>query len=46
MCDSCVAAEDARFMFPEAKVGLTGAIIAGLAARIAHKVAMELMLLG
>lgn len=46
MCDLCVAAEDARFMFPEAKVGFTGALIAGLAARIPHKVAMELMLLG
>ncbi|MDB5862941.1 MAG: crotonase [Betaproteobacteria bacterium] len=46
MCDLCVAADDARFMFPEAKVGFTGAVIAGLAARIPHKVAMELMLLG
>jgi len=46
MCDLCVAAEDTRFMFPEAKVGFTGALIAGLAARIPHKVAMELMLLG
>lgn len=46
MCDLCVAAENARFMFPEAKVGFTGALIAGLAARIPHKVAMELMLLG
>src|SRR6185436_5399967 len=46
MCDLCVAADDARFMFPEAKVGFTGALIAGLATRIPHKVAMELMLLG
>lgn len=46
MCDLCVAAENARFMFPEAKVGFTGALIAGLTARIPHKVAMELMLLG
>ncbi|HYH43350.1 MAG TPA: enoyl-CoA hydratase-related protein [Burkholderiales bacterium] len=46
MCDLCVAAHDAKFMFPEAKVGFTGAVIAGLAARIPHKVAMELMLLG
>jgi len=46
MCDLCVADETARFMFPEAKVGFTGALIAGLAARIPHKVAMELMLLG
>ena len=46
MCDLCVAADDAKFMFPEAKVGFTGAAIAGLAARIPHKVAMELMLVG
>lgn len=46
MCDLCVAAEDTKFMFPEARVGFTGAVIAGLAARIPHKVAMELMLLG
>ena len=46
MCDLCVADETARFMFPEAKVGFTGALVAGLAARIPHKVAMELMLLG
>lgn len=46
MCDVCVSADNARFMFPEAKVGFTGALIAGLAARIPHKVAMELMLLG
>jgi enoyl-CoA hydratase/carnithine racemase len=46
MCDLCVAADDARFMFPEARVGFTGAVIAGLAGRIPHKVAMELMLLG
>ena len=46
MCDLCIAADDAKFMFPEAKVGFTGAAIAGLAARIPHKVAMELMLIG
>lgn len=46
MCDLCVAADNTRFMFPEAKVGFTGAVIAGLSARIPHKVAMELMLLG
>ncbi len=46
MCDLCIAADDTKFMFPEAKVGITGAAIAGLAARIPHKVAMELMLVG
>ena len=45
MADLCVAADTTKFMFPEAKVGFTGALIAGLAARIPHKVAMEMMLL-
>jgi enoyl-CoA hydratase/carnithine racemase len=45
MCDLAVAAENARFSYPEARLGFTGGIIAGLAARIPHKVAMELMLL-
>lgn len=34
MCDLCIAANDAKFMFPEAKVGFTGAAIAGLAERM------------
>jgi enoyl-CoA hydratase len=46
MCDLLVAAENARFSYPEGKVGITGGMIAGLAARIPHKVAMEMMLLG
>ena len=46
MCDLLVAAQSARFSYPEGKVGITGGMIAGLAARIPHKVAMELMLLG
>jgi enoyl-CoA hydratase len=45
MCDLTVAAENARFSYPEARLGFTGGIIAGLAARIPHKVAMEMMLL-
>lgn len=45
MCDLLVAAENARFSYPEAAVGFTGGMIAGLAARIPHKVAMELLLL-
>lgn len=45
MCDLAVAAENAKFSYPEARLGFTGGIIAGLAARITHKVAMELMLL-
>ena len=46
MADLCVAADTAKFLYPEAKLGITGAVIAGVAARIPHKVAMELMLLG
>src|SRR5690606_4667919 len=36
--------ETARFWYPEAKVGISGGQIASLAARIPHKIAMELML--
>ncbi len=46
MCDLCVVTEDAKFMYPEAKLGFAGGMIASAAARIPHKVAMELMLLG
>jgi enoyl-CoA hydratase len=46
MCDLLVAAENAKFSYPEARLGFTGGMIAGLAARLPHKVAMELMLLG
>ena len=46
MCDLLVAAESAKFSYPEGKVGITGGMIAALAARIPHKVAMELMLVG
>lgn len=45
MADLLVAAEDARFSYPEAALGFTGGLIASLAARIPHKVAMEMMLL-
>lgn len=45
MSDLTVAAENARFSYPEAKLGLTQGMIAGLAGRIPHKVAMEIMLL-
>jgi enoyl-CoA hydratase/carnithine racemase len=44
MCDLCVAAENARFLYPEAKVGVTIGMVAGIAVRIPHKIAMELML--
>ena len=45
MCDLTVAAENATFSYPEARLGFTGGLIAGLAGRIPHKVAMEMMLL-
>ncbi len=44
--DLAVASESAVFTYPEAQVGLSGGLIAGLAARIPHKVAMEFMLTG
>lgn len=46
MCDLIVAADNTRFSYPEARLGFTGGMISGLAARIPHKVAMDLMLLG
>jgi enoyl-CoA hydratase/carnithine racemase len=46
MCDLAVAADNTRFSYPEGRLGFTGGMIAGLAARIPHKVAMEIMLLG
>lgn len=44
--DLCVAAEDTRFLYPEAKVGVSKGLIAGLGVRVPHKIAMELMLMG
>jgi enoyl-CoA hydratase/carnithine racemase len=46
MCDILVAADNARFSYPEVKVGFTGGIITNIAARIPHKIAMELLLVG
>src|SRR5215813_14957149 len=46
MCDILVAADNARFSYPEVKVGFTGGLIANLALRIPHKIAMELLLVG
>lgn len=46
MCDLLVAADNTKFSYPEARLGFTGGMIAGLAARIPHKVAMDVMLLG
>lgn len=46
MCDLCVAADNTRFIYPEAKVGVALGMISAVAARMPHKMAMELMLLG
>ncbi len=46
MCDLAVAADNTIFKYPEAQVGFTGGLIAGAAAKIPHKLAMEFMLLG
>jgi enoyl-CoA hydratase len=46
MCDLCVAADNTRFVYPEAKVGITGGVISAIAARIPYKIAMELLLIG
>ena len=46
MCDLIVAADNTEFSYPEARLGFTGGMIAGLAARIPHKAAMDLILLG
>lgn len=45
MADIIVASDSAKFYYPEAKVGFTGGLIAGLAARLPHHVAMEVILL-
>lgn len=46
MADILIAADDARFSYPEVKVGFSGGLISTLAARIPHKIAMELLLVG
>lgn len=45
MCDLMVCGSSAKFYYPEAKLGLTGGMIAGLVSRIPHKIAMEIALL-
>jgi enoyl-CoA hydratase len=46
MSDLCVAADNTRFIYPEAKVGIAVGLISSIAARIPHKLAMELLLIG
>jgi enoyl-CoA hydratase/carnithine racemase len=45
-CDIAVAAENANFFYPEAQLGFCGGLVASVAARIPHKIAMEFMLTG
>jgi enoyl-CoA hydratase len=42
--DLCIASEDAHLLYSEPRVGLAYGLISGLAARIPHKLAMEVML--
>jgi enoyl-CoA hydratase/carnithine racemase len=44
--DLAIAADNTVFSYPEAKVGYSGGLISSLAARIPHKIAMELLLVG
>lgn len=46
MCDILIAADTAKFSYPEVKVGFSGGLITNLVTRIPHKIAMELLLLG
>jgi enoyl-CoA hydratase/carnithine racemase len=45
MCDLLVAAENAKFSYPEARLGFTGGLVSALPTRIPHKIAMELIML-
>lgn len=45
MADLAVCGAKAKLYYPEAKLGLTGGMIAALPSRIPHKIAMELILL-
>jgi enoyl-CoA hydratase/carnithine racemase len=46
MCDLMVSTRDTLFYYPEAKLGTTAGGISSLVARMPHKLAMEIMLLG
>ncbi len=46
MCDLMVCTESTTFYYPEAKLGTTAGGISSLVARMPHKLAMEIMLLG
>lgn len=46
MCDLMVSTESTTFYYPEARLGTTAGGISSLVARMPHKLAMEIMLLG
>jgi len=46
LADVLVASESAKFLYPEGKLGFTGGMVAGLAGRIPHHAAMDVILLG
>ncbi|MCZ4311945.1 enoyl-CoA hydratase/isomerase family protein [Comamonadaceae bacterium G21597-S1] len=46
LTDMVIAADDTRFSFPEARVGVFGGVGAALAGRIPQKVAIEFLMLG
>ena len=46
MCDLAVAGPGTRFLYPEAKLGLTAGPISAVFARMPHKVAMEFVAIG
>lgn len=45
-CDLCVMAEDAKLSYPEAQLGFCGGLVSSIVARMPHKIAMELILVG
>lgn len=45
-CDLCIATDRSSFVYPEARLGNAAGLVASILARIPHKIAMELMLLG
>jgi len=44
--DLAIMAEDAWLSYPEAKIGFTGGLMASMVARVPHKIAMEILLVG
>jgi enoyl-CoA hydratase len=46
MADMCVASEPTRFVYPEAKIGITAGGVSSVVARMPHKVALEFLLVG